>query len=504
MPFGINRHSNRSRQALNDTAAHGGAATPSSGGSQSELSTTSPVFADEPRAPQPQTFAQQPRADVQPFAPSQIVPDSDRQQIPGELPARSQSTRYISNYPPPPQGYGGSADDLTLDSGKHQQQGGAQVYQQPTPEPPKKSKNIFNRMRPGSSRLSEQKPPPQAPSYNNTTGLARRLSKRQETPPVIRTGPNRNSVEQQRLDWSAGQDSRSHLPSPQEGSEDDSQLDPYLIREAGSGTPYIALNEGGLQSIRPVQEETESPLLPADEVHRLQFEAHQQHLREQAQQYHAESDSQPYYQPQTPGQPQVNIDSSNLVISDSYRQNPETVSQLSYDSPTEQELRPGSVQSNGQSPTVYSPQRQEYPSRTTSIQTPRPASQYGGMAPPPSGTQQGRRAGDSKQPLPGNGQGQGQQESREGPPPGYTRGQFPSNTQPPTPGLTPTTSVVGTQGPNYRGGPPQRDQYGPQGGGDQGRSTPPPALTDRDVNEQYKELCRLKSLDPGQYADYFQ
>jgi hypothetical protein len=490
MPFGINRHSNRSKQALNDTAVQG-AATPSSGGSQSELSTASPVFADEARTTQPQAFNQQPRADVQPFTSSQIVPDSDIQQRSGDLPARSQSTRYASAYPPPAQGYGGSADDLTLDSRKYQQQGGAQVSQQPTAEPPKKSKNIFDRMRSG-SRSSEQKPPPQAPSYNNTAGLARRLSKRQETPPVIRTVQQRSSIEQQRLDWPAGQDSRSHLPSPQEGSEDDSQLDPYLIREAGSGTPYIALNEGGLQSIRPVQEETESPLHAADEEHRLQFEAHQQHLREQAQQYHSELDSQPYYQQQNPGQPQVNIDSSNLIISDPYRQNPETVSQLSYDSPTEQELRPVSVQSNGQSPTVYSPQRQEYPSRTTSIQNARPISQYSAMA-PPSGTQQGRRAGDSKQPLPGN--GQGQPEAREGPPPTYTRGQFPPNTQPPTPGLTPTASVVGAQGPNYRGGPPQRDQYGPQGGGDQGRSTPPPAPADRDVNDAYKELCKSKCQD---------
>jgi hypothetical protein len=376
---------------------------------------------------------------------------------------------------------------------------------QPTAQPPihKKSKNIFDRMRSGSSRSSEQKPPPQAPSYNNTTGLARRLSKRQENPPVIRTVQQRNSTEQQRLDWSAGQDSRSHLPSPQEGSEDESQLDPYLIREAGSGTPYIALNEGGLQSIRPVQEDTELqlplPLQGADEDHRQQFEGHQQFLREQVQQYHSESDAQPYYQ-QNPSQPQVNIDPSPL-INDHYRQNPETVSQLSYDSPTEQELRPVSVQSNGQSPTVYTPtgQRQEYPSRTASIQAPahapRPISQYSAMAPPPSGTQQGRRPGDSKQPLPGNGQGQGQPESREGPPPSYTRGQFPANAQPPTPGLTPSTSAVGAQGPNYRGGPPQRDQYGPQGGGDQGRSTPPPAPADRDVNDAYKELCKLECQD---------
>jgi hypothetical protein len=488
MPFGINRHSNRSKQALNDTAVQG-TATPSSGGS--ELS-ASPIFADEARTTQPQAFSQQ-HADVQPYLPSQSpAPDSDIQQKAGDLPTRSQSTRYVSAYQP--QGYqpGGSADDLTLDSRKNQQQGGLQALQPPTAEP-KKSKNIFDRMRSGSSRLSEQKPAPPAPSYNNTAGLARRLSKRQENPPVIRTVQQRNSVEQQRLDWSAGQDARSHLPSPQEGNEDDSGLDPYLIREADQAAPHIALNQEGFQqSIRPVQGETESPLYAADEDQRLQFEAQQQHLRDQVQHYHSESGSQTYYQPQNPGQPQVNIDPASLIISDPYRQNPETVSQLSYDSPTEQqELRPVSVQSNGQSPTSYIPQRQEYPNRSTSIQTPRPLSQYGTMAPPPSGTQQGRRTGDSKQPLPGNqGQGQGQPESREGPPPTYTRGQFP-NTQPPTPGLATLPSVVGAQGPNYRGGPPQRDQYGPTGGGDQGRSTPPPAPGDRDVNDAYKELRKF-------------
>jgi hypothetical protein len=486
MPFGINRHSNRSKQALNETAGQG-TATPSSGGS--ELS-ASPIFADEARTTQPQAFSQQARADVQPYTSSPSpAPDSDNQQRSGDLPTRSQSTRYVSAYQP--QGFqyqpGGSADDLTLDSRKHQQQGGLQPLPPPTVEP-KKSKNIFDRMRSGSSRSSEQKPPPPAASYNNTAGLARRLSKRQENPPIIRTVQQRNSVEQQRLDWQAGQDSRSHLPSPQEGNEDDSGLDPYLIREAGQGTPQIALNEEAFQhSIRPVQGEVDSPLYAADEDSRQQFEAQQQHLRDQVQQYPSEPGLQTYHQ--SSGQPQVNIAPASLITSDPYRQNPETVSQLSYESPVEQqELRPVSVQSNGQSPTSYAPQRQEYPGRTTSIQTPRPPSQYGVMAPPPGGTQQGRRAGDSKQTLPGNpGQGQGQPESRDGPPPTYTRGQFPNN-QPPTPGLTPLPSVVGAQGPNYRGGPPQRDQYGPTGSGDQGRNTPPPAPSDRDVNDAYKEL----------------
>jgi hypothetical protein len=101
MPFGINRHSNRSKQALNDTAAQG-TGTPSSG-SASELTETSPVFADEARTT-PQAFNQQ-RAEGQPFAPSHIGPDSDKQQNSGDPPARSQSTRYASAYQP--QGYQG-------------------------------------------------------------------------------------------------------------------------------------------------------------------------------------------------------------------------------------------------------------------------------------------------------------------------------------------------------------------------------------------------------------
>jgi hypothetical protein len=89
----------------------------------------------------------------------------------------------------------------------------------------------------------------------------------------------------------------------------------------------------------------------------------------------------------------------------------------------------------------------------------------------------------------------GQPESRDGSgaPPGYSRGQTFSGNQPPTPGLSPLPSAVGTQGqgPNYRGGPIQRDQYGNTGGGEQGRSTPPPQPVGQDVAEAYKELRKF-------------
>ena len=107
------------------------------------------------------------------------------------------------------------------------------------------------------------------------------------------------------------------------------------------------------------------------------------------------------------------------------------------------------------------------------------------MAPPAGASQPPRRGADSKQALQG---AQGPPDSRDGPPPGY-RQQFPGNSTPTAgPGQSPLPPP--NQGPDYRGGPPQREQYSRPGGGEQGRSTPPPAPAERDVNDAYKELCK--------------
>jgi hypothetical protein len=316
-----------------------------------------------------------------------------------------------------------------------------------------------------------------------------KLSKRQENPPVIRTTQQRNSLEQQQ-GWQNAQDSRSHLPSPQEGAEDDG-LDPYLVTDPEQEHSGIVHGHNQQATIRPVQTESESPIhiQPED---REQYHSHQhQHSLSLTQQQQFEAPPQPqnYYQPQ--GQ---HPDSLGIIHPQYRQQNPETVSQLSYESPIDQreepQQRPVSVQSNGHSPT--GPPRQEYPNRTTSIQGPqgpRPLSQYTVMAPPTGASQPNRRSADPKQTLQGN---QGPPDSRDGPPPGYRQGQFPAGSTPTAgPGQSPIPPVVGNQGPNYRGGPPQREQYGPSGGGEQGRSTPPPAPGERDVNDAYKELRKL-------------
>jgi len=496
MPFGF-KHGNRSKQALNDPAAQGqvqGTQSSSGGGSGSASPIPNSNFSTD-ELPQRQPFNQQSREG--PYAAQTIAPDIDprTQQRAGDFPSRSQSTRHHSAYPhQPPSGSSSSTDDLALNSRKQQRQGGAQL---PPAVEQKKSKSLFDRMR--SSKHSDSKTPPaaQQASYNNTTGLARRLSKRQENPPVLRTNPQRTSLEQQKLDWQSAQDSRSHshLPSPQEGHDDDSGLDPYLIRESDHSAPQSAVREEGHQhTIRPVQVDSE-PLgySPSDEQQH-QFENQQQQLREHHHQ-HTESSSQNYYHSQNQHQPKVNISPTSLVTGDQYRhQNPETVSQLSYE-PTDQreEQRPVSVQSNGQSPESYQAQPQDFPSRTSSVpQGPRPLSQYN--MPPPSGTSAGRRTGDPK----AQAASQGQPESRDGPPPNYSRGQF-SSTQASAPamGSLPTGSA---QGPGYRGGPPQRE-YSSTGGGEQGRSTPPPAPGDQQVTDMYRELMAKYKKVKGLYFE---
>jgi hypothetical protein len=486
MPFGF-KHNNRSRQVLNDPAVQG-TPTQSSASAASSTSSHNHNFAadEEQRASQP--LSQQPEAQQQPYSASNIVPDIDYrvQQKPAELPTRSQSTRYSTGYHSqsvaPPQA--GSSDDLGLNPRRYQQQGQAQSPQAPAAET-KNKKSIFDRMR-SSGRSAESKPP-QA-SYNNTTGLARRLSKK-ENPPLIRTtapASHRESGDQsQRVDWQFPADSRSHLPSPQEGNED---VDPYLISGLEQRQSQVGLKEVHHQpTIRPVQSEPEPPIYSNDDD-RQQFDA--QHLREQ--QNHrrpSESSSQNYHQSTIQvHQPHLNISPTSLNQGEGYRQqNPETVSQLSaYESPTEpqQEQRPASVQSqNGQSPIVHPPVR-EYPNRTTSIPPsgPRPLSQHLSSMAPPGGPSVSRRAPETKSQ---SNQGQGQSEARDGPPPNYSRGGF-ANAPPTTPGSAPAGPTV----PNYRGGPPQRGEQFTTG--EQGRSTPPPAPSERDVNDAYKELCMCR------------
>ncbi|RDL40446.1 Uncharacterized protein BP5553_00425 [Venustampulla echinocandica] len=569
MPFGIHKHNNRSKQALGDPTAQVQGPAPSSSDSSASPSFASADEKPQTSVlQQPHAEShQQPYAPPNPD-PAHAVPTDPRAfQYPTETvgPTRSQSIRYSGAYhqqqPPVLQHqYSGSADDLVLASRNiqqqqqqhhqqpqhHQQQLQYQQQQpqqqqqfhphheqvlqpqqqqlqyQPPPQPQqspvipapapiaeqKKSRNIFDRMRAGrENRLSaEYKQAPAPGPYSNATGLARRLSKRHDNPPVIRTvQPQSSPLDQQRVDWQAAQGSRSNLPSPQETNKEDSDLDPYLIQEAIQEDPHSAAQgQSQQQTIRAVPNDPESVAFPSydDGRQHQQFYAHQpQHSPNIGYHQQADSGAPVHYEIQNQDHlpQQVNIQSgSSLAIHDPYNlPNPETVSQLSYDSPIDprEDQRPVSGHSNGPSPTGFVP-RVQYPDRTTSIQGPRPLSQaVTAMAPPPGASQQNRRSADPKQM-----QGPLQPESRDAPP-SYTRGQTFPGPQPPTPGLSPLPPSGNAQGPNYRGGPPQREQYGNSGGGEQGRSTPPPQPPGSEVAEAYKELQIKYKKVKGLYFD---
>jgi len=563
MPLGFHRSSNRSKQKLDDPSASNqaiqGTATPSSdftSGTDDEAvearsTQSSHAYPQSQSQTQSQSQATNPNPQTQDYAAasqgSRAQVDRTSYQHSTNSPARSQSTRHNSPYIPQEQypQAANSVDDLSLRQQQQQQQQQLEQQLQHQRQPPlqrapaehRKSKGFFERMR-SSRGPHDQKTttsPPQ-PSYNNNnnngsssnnnnnnnhTNLPRRLSKQSNNVPVIRTSQQGNTLDtQQRVDWQVSAShaseprSTSTLPSPQEGVEDDSGLDPYLITQSEQDSPQTAIAEqGSQQTIRSVPNPDPPQFLLNEEARQQQLHtlAHnrQHSLEPQAQQPQFEFPPQNQYEYQPPVHTQQqqlgsNPDSLGIVYTQYQRQqhqNPETVSQLSYDSPVDQggreeQPRPVSEQSSGHSG-GNTPVRQEYPNRTTSIQAPRPLSQYNQMAPPPTGASQASRRNDPKQALQG---GQAPSDSRtEGPPPGYQpRGFPPGGNSTPTagPGQSPIPPIVGSnpQGPNYRGGPPQREQYAPPGGGDQGRSTPPPAL-ERDVNDAYKELCKLEPND---------
>ncbi|PBP22728.1 hypothetical protein BUE80_DR006398 [Diplocarpon rosae] len=451
MPFGF-KHSDRSKQTLLEPDLF-------AEGSGTSLANSN-FAANEPQSPS---------QEAPPYTAYSVAPDIDdrRQHRTADFSTKTQSARYYPSASAHPPSSSSSTDELALNSQRQQHYGAAQPP--PASHRHKKSKSIFDRIR--SSKHSESKAAPatQPSAHDNTTGLARRPSKHQVTPVVV---------------GSSLQDPRLYLPSPLEGHEDYSELNPYLSREAEAHS--LPEEDDRQQSNRAVQGDLESQGYLRSEEKKI-YDHHKQ-----------ESGTQSYYRSQDRAhKPQGNILPTSLAIGDYRHQTPETISRHSYEStvePREEKQRPLSVHSNGQSPTRY-PQHQDYPTRTSSIpQAPRPLSQYS-MA-PSAGASASRRTGDPKQTTQGA-QG-GQPESRDGAPPNHSRGQFPGN-QAPIAGMG-SVSTSSASGPGYRGGLPQRE-YSSTGVGEQGRSTPPPAAGDRELPELYKELMNKYKKVKGLYFE---
>ncbi|KAK6601821.1 hypothetical protein H4I96_07162 [Botrytis cinerea] len=503
MPFPF-KHSNRSKQALNEPAIERAAVTPSASHSQQSFSSGSGEGRSttiQQQSSTTTTVTTTPSQTFeQPYEPRNLEAGSRASAYhnnSGPSPSRAVSNQYqqqqiypqeLEASPASPSPPGSSVDDLVLDTQRLQNQGRRHTahIQSPVAEPKKRS--IFD--------LATQ-----VPYSNNAGGLARRLSRRHEGPPVIRTSQQRNSVDQhQRADWQpVAQSSRSHLPSPRETPEDDG-LDPYLITSPEGNTPQSAQSSvnvhGNRQPLNTIRAQSPTPVY----YQQSPSGASQYESPESVQQYHYELPGQIHSQQQLnsfPSSPNSQYPPQDFT--------PDSASTHQLDSSLiyREDQRPGSVQSNNQSPTsIHQSNRAEYPERTTSIQGPipglstnRPLSQHLSMAPQSTTTQQNRRSADSKQTLQTQ---MAQSDGRD--PPAYRQQPGPSNNNSQTPATSPLPPQ--NQGPNYRGGPLQREQYNPSGGGDQGRSTPPPpAPGDRDVNEAYKELLQKYKKVKGLYFD---
>lgn len=482
MPLGFLKHNNLSKQNLNDIAVLG-SATPSTGGSAEDLE---PGQARNPHHPRSTIDSSDP------YILQTSTPGFERRpyQTSDEPPSRSQSTRRPSQKPQPypsssraPQPQAGSfADDLDLESRRLQQQGRKNTNTLQQPPPPnveqKEKKGFFGRIR-------GNKPPEQNQHsrYNNTTGLSRSLSKKETF--YKPTPTQRERLKE--VGYQGGKDKIPPLLAQSEGVEDDSPIDPFLIRDPEQQHVQGRLSQ---HSIRAVQDEVE-PAKHSGKGNRngdvrQHYQQQLQHPQDPTHYRPQDTAQESRYHHPLPDLPQdVNNQPGRLITNDhvGQLQSSETNSQVSYESPTDprEESRPISVQSNGQSPTVGYLQRDPH-DRTPPAQTPRSTTQQT-MPPANQGSQQ-RRSADAKQTL------QTQPDTREGQ--SFQQQQQYRN-QPTTPAISPHPSNVSSQ--NYRGGPPQRDQYGASGGGDQGRHTPPPASSEQNVADAFKDLCELKSID---------
>lgn len=431
-----------------------------------------------------------------------------------------------------------------------------QQQQQPPPPqggtvPEKRSKrglikNIFS----GSSRASSDQQQQQQQqhhhhgisighshqeSYDNTTGLARRPSKRVSNPPTpaIKTtfsqiGSDRSSgpavavpQAQNPAQTHQAQQQQGYHPNPSPLQNVDEVEDYYTGHESNINPPSqnsrVSLNPNTIRQVsseidqtvyedvayRPQQQQQAPPqphvqVHPQDQQHQqtrydkgAYDQASPQNSQQQSlppppsQQYpFANSNSNQQAQYQQGGDPR--IIPSHLIPSQ--HQNPETVSQFSHESPiTDSDQRSAHLQSASTSPAVKhsvyiqnhgsTPSLPPVPVQQT---TPQPQ-QQSGMAPPGGGPPPSRRQDSEKS-------GRGPVEPTIAPPPAYRHSQASMNTMSPLPPVPPQ---LAGQPPNYRGDRPPPQFEGQVG--DQGRNSPQPSTSTTDPpsenDKAFKDLC---------------
>ncbi|KAK4190449.1 hypothetical protein QBC35DRAFT_378136 [Podospora australis] len=456
---------------------------------------------------------------------------------------QQQQQQHSHRHPQHPSLGSGSVEDLSATGGQsisspisgppqplfnHQQQQ-QQQQQPPPPQPPKKQstrkliKNI----------LRGQDYPPQVPQnpYNNSPpAINRRNSKRVSlpAPPSIRTGPSQISqlsLDQQQLDWQ--NQAPPTQPSPLQGVGDFRES--YIIDGSDQGLQLQNQNPHDIQqhpTIRPVPPSDSGSPYSADDVAYRQHQGHlqqqhqhqgqgshevQQHQQQQygqaifepsphQQQLSPPSQHQQQQQPQqSPQQQQQQYQQYpnqqqyqggfNGHLGNPQQQNPETISQLSHESPivdSDQRSVTSNLQLQGQSSqnssaVSYSHQAQDIPGHSNPLlaaqaQTPQQQS----MAPPTGGPPPARRSQDTEKGL------RDPAQAPPGPPPSYRQSQQPNNMNP----LPQPPNAAGAP-PNFRSSNvPDRQQF--DGPGDmQGRNSPQPPPSDRggeDPDKAFKDL----------------
>ncbi|KAH8889363.1 hypothetical protein GQ53DRAFT_225719 [Thozetella sp. PMI_491] len=386
-----------------------------------------------------------------------------------------------------------------------------QQQQQPPPaqaptSTKKSTRKLIKNILGGSSSSSRGPDPHQhasQSSYNNVGGLNRRPSKRVSIPPqpAVRTGPSQVSLDQQPLDWQT--QGPPTQPSPLHAGE---FQDSYIISESNQElrlqNPHSLAQHA---TIRPVLGESEPSPYSAEDLayhHQqahIQLQGHGQippELQQQYQQAVFDQQRQTFQggSPQQLQYPGVQVQFTGH-LGNPQQQNPETVSQLSHESPvTDSDQRSThNVQSTQITPGVsYNPQAQDLSTNQPNPpqpqtpqqqhQQPQQQPQQSAMAPPPGGAPPNRRSQENEKNM-------REVQPPPGPPPGYQRhSQAPSQIA--------AQGQQGNQNQNYRQGaaadgqrqpPPQFENQGEPG---QGRNSPQPA-SDRGENDPEKALKDL-------------
>jgi hypothetical protein len=184
--------------------------------------------------------------------------------------------------------------------------------------------------------------------------------------------------------------------------------------------------------------------------------------------------------------------------------NPETISQLSHESPGAEGdylLSSSNVQSTATSPAVrYSAHAQDFPSRSTSLQPHsqqlQQQQQQQSSTSSPDGQQQEHHGQQGMAPQGGPPQTRRSQETEKslrgdippGPPPGYRHSQQPSNSMNTLPSAPQGPQGASGPNPSFRQSTIQdRQQQQFDGTAEQGRNSPQPS---EDPEKAFKDLCR--------------